>query len=261
MTDESSTPDSRDESTVDANDLTATAVSSTYKVLGELSASDGAGVQGKNTASVQSGSGNIPIGVEGAVPNATGTGYGLSTPHDARVGGILETPTANVDTLSHNGSGTVSLTSPLDANSNNISSVGELTATTASVGTLDNDGSDISLGDTLDTNGNALTDSGAVSVSGDLDVSGSVSADKGPAGKSGPRYFVRRTSTSPPRAGNRYHSRPRRRTNATSSTQTAERSRSRTMARTTSTVRSILAPFQRETISTSNSGLGSIVER
>jgi len=61
------------------------AVSSTYKVRGEDALSSGAGVLGTNTA----GSGT-PIGVEGAVPNNTADGYGLSTPHDANVGGTAE---------------------------------------------------------------------------------------------------------------------------------------------------------------------------
>lgn len=58
--------------------------SSTYKVLGEDALSSGAGVLGNNTA--ESGT---PVGVEGAVPNNT-SGYGLSTPHDANVGGTAE---------------------------------------------------------------------------------------------------------------------------------------------------------------------------
>lgn len=65
-------------------DVGVTAASSTYKVLGEFSDSAGAGVLGKNNASS-----GTPIGVEGSVPNASG-GYGLSTPHDARIGGIAE---------------------------------------------------------------------------------------------------------------------------------------------------------------------------
>jgi hypothetical protein len=65
------------------------AVSSNYKVLGEFDAADGAGVLGKNTANS-----GTPIGVEGSVPNATG-GYGLSTPHDANVGGTLELTALN----------------------------------------------------------------------------------------------------------------------------------------------------------------------
>lgn len=60
------------------------AVTSPYKVLGELTAADGVGVLGQNNA----GSGT-PIGVQGAVPNAS-AGYGLSTPDDARVSGVLE---------------------------------------------------------------------------------------------------------------------------------------------------------------------------
>ncbi len=67
-----------------ATDAAALTASSTYKVLGEFAATDGAGVLGKNTASS-----GTPIGVEGAVPNSS-SGYGLSTPGDARVGGTAE---------------------------------------------------------------------------------------------------------------------------------------------------------------------------
>jgi hypothetical protein len=82
MTDDTATP--TDEEEVLQNDSVTSMASSTYKVRGEFSDSSGAGVLGRNTA----GSGT-PIGVEGAVPNASG-GYGLSTPHDANVGGALE---------------------------------------------------------------------------------------------------------------------------------------------------------------------------
>jgi len=67
----------------DATDATQ-AVSSSYKVLGEFGDGSGAGVLGKNTADS-----GTPVGVEGAVPNANG-GYGLATPHDARVEGRAE---------------------------------------------------------------------------------------------------------------------------------------------------------------------------
>lgn len=60
------------------------AVSSTYKILGKLSAKDGVGVLGQNNAST-----GTPIGVQGAVPNS-GSGYGLSTPDDARINGDIE---------------------------------------------------------------------------------------------------------------------------------------------------------------------------
>jgi len=66
----------------------ALAVTNTYKVLGEFSASNGVGVLGQNNA----GSGT-PIGVQGAVPNNTSGGFGLATPHDARIKGTLTTST------------------------------------------------------------------------------------------------------------------------------------------------------------------------
>ncbi len=86
MTDDT-TDTTADEAQIDdqqSTDASALAVSSTYKVLGEFAAADGAGVLGKNTASS-----GTPVGVEGAVPNSS-SGYGLSTPHDARVGGTAE---------------------------------------------------------------------------------------------------------------------------------------------------------------------------
>ncbi len=86
MTDDT-TDTTADEAEIDdqlATDASALAVSSTYKVRGELDADDGAGVLGKNTADS-----GTPIGVEGAVPNNS-SGYGLSTPGDARVGGTAE---------------------------------------------------------------------------------------------------------------------------------------------------------------------------
>jgi hypothetical protein len=63
--------------------LTA-ALAATYKVLGEIDASDGAGVLGRNLATT------------GDAPGVTGTtdspdGYGLATPDDARVEGTLST--------------------------------------------------------------------------------------------------------------------------------------------------------------------------
>lgn len=61
------------------------ALTSTYKVLGQLNADSGVGVLGQNDA--ESGT---PIGVQGAVPNNP-AGYGLATPDDARVGGVLDT--------------------------------------------------------------------------------------------------------------------------------------------------------------------------
>lgn len=59
--------------------------SSTYKIRGEFADESGASVLGINNATS-----GTPIGVEGAVPNASG-GYGLSTPDDARVAGTLRT--------------------------------------------------------------------------------------------------------------------------------------------------------------------------
>jgi hypothetical protein len=80
------TPEDRDrvEVSITSQSTPGAGISSTYKVLGEDALANGAGVLGNNTA----GSGT-PIGVEGAVPNAS-TGYGLSTPDDARVGGTAE---------------------------------------------------------------------------------------------------------------------------------------------------------------------------
>jgi hypothetical protein len=75
--------DNTDENWLTDTTTLATA-SSTYKVLGEDALASGAGVLGKNTADS-----GTPIGVEGAVPNADG--YGLSTPHDARVEGAMAT--------------------------------------------------------------------------------------------------------------------------------------------------------------------------
>lgn len=65
-------------------DSQAPPVTSSYKILGRFSADSGVGVLGQNDA--HSG---IPIGVQGAVPNAD-AGYGLATPDDARIGGTLE---------------------------------------------------------------------------------------------------------------------------------------------------------------------------
>lgn len=63
----------------------ATAVTSDFKVLGQLSADNGVGVLGQNDANS-----GTPIAVKGAVPNATNSGYGFSTPHDARILGVAE---------------------------------------------------------------------------------------------------------------------------------------------------------------------------
>lgn len=72
-------------STTDRTSVSTSAISSAYKVLGELTDSSGAGVLGQNNASS-----GTPIGVEGAVPNASG-GYGLYTVDDAGVEGVLDT--------------------------------------------------------------------------------------------------------------------------------------------------------------------------
>lgn len=75
---------STDDRETDVTSATVNDVSSTYKILGEFEATDGAGVLGRNPATS-----GTPVGVEGAVPNAT-SGYGLSTPDNAAVGGIAE---------------------------------------------------------------------------------------------------------------------------------------------------------------------------
>jgi hypothetical protein len=79
-------PESTDES-IDVNETSPQPlqVNSTYKVLGELDADSGVGVLGQNNASS-----GTPIGVQGAVPSATG-GYGLYTDDDAAVMGALDT--------------------------------------------------------------------------------------------------------------------------------------------------------------------------
>ncbi len=85
MTDDTTDTTADDEGIDDQQTTDATtAASSTYKVLGEFDADSGAGVLGRNTADS-----GTPIGVEGAVPNSS-SGYGLSTPGDARVGGTAE---------------------------------------------------------------------------------------------------------------------------------------------------------------------------
>lgn len=70
-----------------------TAVSSNYKVLGELDSGGGAGVLGQNNATR-----DAPIGVRGAVPNAR-NGYGLYTDDDAFVGGELDAPSILGETI------------------------------------------------------------------------------------------------------------------------------------------------------------------
>jgi len=84
MTDGDESDTVEDTTTEGVEDLSVAQASSTYKVRGEFSDDTGTGVLGKNTAS-----NGTPIGVEGAVPNAS-SGYGLSTPHDANVRGTAE---------------------------------------------------------------------------------------------------------------------------------------------------------------------------
>jgi len=64
--------------------VTAMAVTSDYKILGETDRDNGVAVLGQNNANT-----GTPIGVKGVVPN-TGVGYGLDTPDDLRVGGDIE---------------------------------------------------------------------------------------------------------------------------------------------------------------------------
>lgn len=94
MTDDPTDDASQDLSSDVSTDIQTNAVNSNYKVLGQLSADNGVGVLGQNDA----GSGT-PIGVKGAVPNATTNGYGLSTPHNANVGGSLEASAILTDRL------------------------------------------------------------------------------------------------------------------------------------------------------------------
>jgi hypothetical protein len=116
MSDEHSSDSDTAVSTTDEAAI-GTTTSSTYKVLGSFSDSSGAGVRGENAANT-----GTPIGVEGTVPNNP-SGYGLSTPNDARVGGSLTDASGNP----------------------------HLTL---------NDGGPLAAGRTLDLGGNALADSG-----------------------------------------------------------------------------------------------------
>lgn len=84
------TTDNTEESTASAG----LAVTSVHKILGEFSASDGSAVLGQNNASS-----GTPIGIEGAVPNNTSDGYGLSTPHDARIEGDIESSSEHIFTV------------------------------------------------------------------------------------------------------------------------------------------------------------------
>lgn len=77
--------DSTDEQAAEQTlSTTATPVLSSYKILGEFSDGNGAGVLGQNNASS-----GTPVGVQGSVPN-TSDGYGLASTDGARVEGALE---------------------------------------------------------------------------------------------------------------------------------------------------------------------------
>ena len=86
MTDDTTDDPVTDGSTDRRSDLQINPVSSSYKVLGQFESDDGVGVLGQNDASS-----GTPIGVQGAVPNNTSDGFGLATPHDARIEGLLDT--------------------------------------------------------------------------------------------------------------------------------------------------------------------------
>lgn len=81
---EEHTEDDRSERLNMGESRSEVAVTSNYKVLGELTDKDGVGVLGQNNAS-----NGTPIAVKGAVPN-NADGYGLETPDNAKVGGDLE---------------------------------------------------------------------------------------------------------------------------------------------------------------------------
>jgi len=86
MTDTPDPDDFSTEASTTSTDLAAAATSGpTYKVRGEFTDTSGAGVLGRNNA--ESGT---PVGVAGLVPNAGG-GFGLLTPHDARIEGDVDT--------------------------------------------------------------------------------------------------------------------------------------------------------------------------
>lgn len=67
----------------------ATPVTSTYKVKGQLEADNDPAILGQNDAN-----GGTPIGVQGAVPNNTG-GYGLYTNQNAYVDSTLDVGTVS----------------------------------------------------------------------------------------------------------------------------------------------------------------------
>jgi hypothetical protein len=69
----------------EVDELVTAPVTSQYKLLGLLDDPDGVGVLGQNDADT-----GTPIGAQGAVPKSD-DGYGLATPDDARVKGVLDT--------------------------------------------------------------------------------------------------------------------------------------------------------------------------
>jgi hypothetical protein len=122
---------------------------------------------------------------------ATGSGLwtdsgddGLLNPADSGDNGIGVT-NVQTDTLTDNGSGDVTMGNTLDLNANDITNTNEITTTTASVDTLDNDGSAISVGDGLNlSNSDSIQDAGTDAIAfdgsqnvtlpnGTLDVQGS----------------------------------------------------------------------------------------
>ncbi len=137
----------------DAADAVTLATSTTAKFRGELDADDGAGVLGKNTASS-----GTPVGVEGAVPNNS-SGYGLSTPHDASVGG-----TAELAALAGALTGDQEITDLLGPGL--ALSSGTLTATPARL--------DVDDGETAVTNVEGITLGSGLTLSDDGDGSGTI---------------------------------------------------------------------------------------
>ncbi len=82
---EAGTPEAEDPDSLDSEQTLGpqpTAVTSNYKVLGELGAQQGVGVLGQNNASS-----GTPIGVWGAVPNASTNGFGFFTHQNAKFNG------------------------------------------------------------------------------------------------------------------------------------------------------------------------------
>lgn len=85
MTDNPNDDETADTSTDGSMDVQTAAVNSNFKVLGQFTESTGVGVLGQNDANS-----GTPIGVQGAVPNNPSGGYGLQTPHNARIGQTAE---------------------------------------------------------------------------------------------------------------------------------------------------------------------------